>query len=56
MYDESLDLVTTNSNDPHTKTLALELGRLHYSINRENKSPTIYDEQAIQNDILVRSR
>lgn len=55
-YESSLKILEANPNSQEAKVLVLDLGRLHYSILRPNKKPTIYDEQAIQNDILVRSK
>lgn len=56
LYKTSLKILEANSSSQEAKTLVLDLGRLHYSILRPNKKPTIYDEQAIQNDIIVRSK
>ncbi len=56
LYSTSLEILEANSNSQEAKMLVLELGRLHYSILRPHKKPTIYDEQAIHNDIIVRSR
>ncbi|MBS3029652.1 MAG: hypothetical protein HCA25_22040 [Dolichospermum sp. DET50] len=56
LYNTSLKILEANPNNQETKMLVLDLGRLYYSILRPNKKPTIYDEQAIQNDILVRSK
>jgi hypothetical protein len=53
-YDLALEAVVANPGDANAKAFALELGRWHYSRTRKDKKPTIYDEQAIQNDILVR--
>lgn len=55
IYDSSLDLVTTHIGNPQAKVFALEVGRWHYSLQRLDRKPTIYDEQAIQNDINTRS-
>ena len=56
LYNTSLKILEANPGTQEAKTLALDLGRLHYSILRPSKKPTIYDEQAIQNDIIVRSK
>ncbi len=56
LYNTSLKILEVNSNSQEAKVLVLDIGRLHYSILRLDKKPTIYDEQAIQNDILVRSK
>ena len=44
-----------NSNKVTAKQLVLTIGRWYFGKLRDGK-PTIYDEQAIQNDISVRSR
>lgn len=44
-----------NSNKVTAKQLVLTIGRWHFG-KLKNGKPTIYDEQAIQNDISVRSR
>ena len=55
IYDLCLDLLEKNPGDSKMKALVLEVGRWHFGKLRGG-SPTIYDEQAIQNDILVRSK
>lgn len=55
-YNIVLDILASNPDKIHLKTLCLELGRKHYANLRPDKKPTIYDEQAIQNDIQVRSK
>ena len=54
-YSLALDLVITHKGNQNVKVFALDLGRWHYSLQRPDKKPTIYDEQAIQNDITTRS-
>ena len=56
IYNEVLEILASNPDKIHIKPLCLEMGRKHYSALRPDKLPTIYDEQAIQNDILVRSK
>jgi len=56
LYNTSLKALEANSSSQEAKMLVLDLGRLHYSVLRPDKKPTIYDEQAIQNDIIVRSK
>jgi hypothetical protein len=41
--------------NPELKPVALELGRAAYSSRRQGRLLTVYDEQAIQNDILAHS-
>ena len=55
IYNQMLDLLESNPDKKHIKTLCLVLGRKHYASMRPDKNPTVYDEQAIQNDILTRS-
>lgn len=55
LYNTSLKILEANSSSQEAKTLVLDVGRLHYGFLRPDKKPTIYDEQAIQNDIIVRS-
>jgi hypothetical protein len=54
-YNSALDLIISHSGDTSVKVFALNIGRWHYSLKREDRKPTIYDEQAIQNDINTRS-
>jgi len=56
LYNTSLKILEANPNSQEAKMLVLDVGRWRYSIIREDKKPTIYDEQAIQNDIMVRSK
>jgi hypothetical protein len=55
-YDAALDILQQHPEQISLKQYALEVGRWHYSIARADGNVTIYDEQSIQNDILVRSR
>jgi len=55
-YDAALDILQQHPEQISLKQYALEVGRWHYSIARPDGKVTIYDEQSIQNDILVRSR
>lgn len=48
IYRDALGFV---KNMPELKPFALEMGRLAYGLKRKDKNPTIYDEQAILNDI-----
>ncbi len=50
MYSNALGLLETR---PDLKPYALEIGRRKYALSREDGSPTVYDEAAIQNDILA---
>ena len=54
MYNTSLTMLANNPSDQNIKILALDLGRLHYKVSRPDNAVTIYDEEAIQNDISVR--
>lgn len=55
-YDAALDILQQHPDQTSLKKYALEVGRWHYSISRPDGKVTIYDEQSIQNDLLVRSR
>ena len=48
IYSDALGLL---GSAPQLKPFALEMGRVAYGSKREDKQPTVYDEQAIQNDI-----
>lgn len=50
LYKDALSLIKDN---PQCKTYALEIGRIKYGHLRENGSPSLYDESAIQNDIIA---
>jgi len=54
LYDRVLDALQQKSSAAPLKTLALTVGRLAYAAGRPDRKPTIYDEQAIANDILAR--
>ena len=55
-YAAALDILQQHPEQTSLKQYALEVGRWHYSIARPDGKVTIYDEQSMQNDILVRSR
>jgi hypothetical protein len=55
LYQRSLESVQASNGDPAIKALALHIGRISYASSRPDRRPTIYDEQAIANDIAVRS-
>lgn len=55
-YDTALEILQDNPEEIALKQYALEVGRWHYSIIRPDGKVTIYDEQSIQNDILVRTK
>lgn len=55
-YNIALDTLSQNPEITQLKTLALEIGRIHYSSLRKNKRLTIYDEQALNNDIQSRAK
>ena len=56
IYNLVLEVLSENPEKIHIKTLCLTIGRLHYGKLRPDNKVTIYDEQAIQNDIQVRSK
>ena len=55
LYQQSLDVVQSSKGTPTAKELALRLGRLSYAAGRPDKRPTVYDEQAVANDIAMRA-
>jgi hypothetical protein len=54
LYHLALAQVELLKGSPGSKALALFLGRTSYSASRPGRTPTIYDEQAINNDIYAR--
>jgi len=55
-YQRLLDALIEHPDAISLRMWALETGRISKGSSRDVKVPTIYDEQAIQNDILVRTR
>lgn len=55
IYNSTLNILDSNQDNPIVKQLVLTIGRWHFGNSRPEKRPTVYDEQAIQNDIFVRS-
>jgi len=55
-YSTALSILAEHPDNVAAATFALAVGRWHFGRNRTEKRPTTYDEQAIQNDILVRCR
>ena len=53
-YDVALDILQQHPDQLSLKKYALEIGRWHHSSVRPDRTVTIYDEQAMQNDIMVR--
>ncbi|MDB4654254.1 hypothetical protein OAE40_00600 [Rubripirellula sp.] len=53
-YKHSLQAVQASRGSPESKSFALEMGRFVHGSSRPEGGPTIYDEQAIQNDIQAR--
>ena len=54
LYDLALRALEANPSNSKAKQLVLKIGRYHFGKLRGGQA-TIYDEQAIQNDIQVRS-
>jgi hypothetical protein len=54
-YAMALRILEHHPSEPKAKQFVLDIGRWHFAKIRGGKV-TIYDEQAIQNDISVRSR
>jgi hypothetical protein len=55
-YDAALSILEAHPESTSARTFALSVGRWHFGRIRDDKKVTIYDEQAMQNDILVRSQ
>ncbi|MEM8805041.1 MAG: hypothetical protein AAGF01_03220 [Cyanobacteria bacterium P01_G01_bin.38] len=56
VYEEVLKLLELHPEELKLRPFALKVGRWHYAKSRPDRKVTIYDEQAIQNDIQVRSK
>jgi hypothetical protein len=54
LYARALELVRERKGLSTSKALALYIGRHSYSAGRPDRTPTVYDEQAIANDIAAR--
>jgi hypothetical protein len=54
LYERVLDLVQQSAGNPNFKALAVRIGRGAYSAGRAGRTPTVYDEQAIANDVAAR--
>ncbi len=52
-YQISLEMIGVSKGDPVAKQFALKIGRQYLGSLRETGQPTVYDEQAIQNDIAA---
>ena len=50
-YEQTKDELRQNPKDSRAREAMLVAGRAYYSCMRENGSPTVYDEQAISNDM-----
>lgn len=55
LYSHALEILEKNPTQKQLKIFSLEVGRWHYGKVRKDGKVTIYDEQATQNDINVRS-
>jgi hypothetical protein len=55
-YNTALHILALHPEELSLKQYVLNVGRWYYSILRPDGKITIYDEQAIQNDIIVRTR
>jgi hypothetical protein len=55
-YHTALEIIATHPDSLAARTFALDVGRWHHGRIRPDRKLTIYDEQAMQNDILVRSQ
>jgi len=54
LYARALETVQSSNSTSPARTFALRIGRMRYSRSRPNRVPTVYDEQAIANDIAAR--
>lgn len=52
-YRRTLEALSERKDNPKFRTFALQMGRLSYAFSRPGRKPTVYDEQAIANDIAV---
>lgn len=55
-YESALAELADDPGNRGLRITALELGRLYYGGLRREGQPTIYDEQAISNDLSASSR
>lgn len=55
-YQTALAILEQNPNSLPARTFALAVGRWHFGRSRADKKVALYDEQAMQNDILLRSQ
>jgi len=55
-YEAALEILQQHPEQIPLKQYALDVGRWHCSMSRTDGKVTIYDEQSIQNDIVVRSK
>ena len=56
LYEAALEILQQHPEQISLKQYALDVGRWHCSVSRPDGKVTIYDEQSIQNDIVVRSK
>jgi hypothetical protein len=57
IYQRALEMIGPPRNgSAAARTFALRVGRFRYSRSRPDRVPTVYDEQAIANDISARAR
>jgi hypothetical protein len=54
-YEAALRALADSPGDPARRIAALQAGRAHYGGLRPGGTPTIYDEQAVANDISART-
>ena len=52
-YSKCLEELSKDPNNTELRRTALEAGRLYYSSLREDKIITVYDEAALNNDLLA---
>jgi len=54
IYQVALRILADNPESTVAKQFAVSAGRISYSRGRRDRKPTVYDEQAIRNDIMAR--
>ena len=50
-YQQSLELLKQQPNNPELRQRALEWGRYYSNLTRDNRGVTVYDEVALANDL-----
>jgi hypothetical protein len=56
LYQRTLEAISMSAGEPALKLLALQVGRIAHGKARPDGRVTVYDEQAMANDIAARIR